>query len=98
MPSAAVMEAVFSRWSALVGPAVATHARPVSVRGDVLVVNVDDAAWGSELRYRAHDLLCRIAESTGGGSPTRMEVRIRPRDGEGRDPSVVKFGDRNSAP
>ncbi len=86
MPPGAVMEAVFSRWSALVGPTVATHARPASLRGDLLVVNVDDPAWGSELRYRSQDLLATIAQSVGPGSPSRIEVRVRPRVPRERDP------------
>jgi predicted nucleic acid-binding Zn ribbon protein len=98
MPPAAVVETVFSRWSALVGPTIATHARPASVRGDLLVVNVDDPAWGTELRYQAQGLLSKIADSVGRGSPTRMEVRVRPRSARGWDPSVVNSAHRNSAP
>jgi predicted nucleic acid-binding Zn ribbon protein len=98
MPPATVLETVFSQWSDLVGPAVATHANPASLRGGVLVVNVDDPAWGSELRYRAHEMLSKIAAGVGRGAPTRMEVRIRPRSTRGRDRSVVKFAHRNSAP
>ena len=78
MPSRAVVENVFSRWSALVGPVIASHAHPVSLRDDLLVVNVDDPTWGTELRYRAQELLARIAGNVGHGSPTRMEVRVRP--------------------
>ncbi len=78
MPPAAVVEAVFSRWSVLVGPTIAAHSHPASVRDDLLVVNVDDSAWGTELRYRAQELLSKIADSVGRGSPTRMEVRVRP--------------------
>ena len=74
-----VLEAVFSQWSDLVGAALAAHAQPASLRAEVLVVSVDDPAWGTELRYRAHDLLSRMAERIGHGSPTRMEVRVRPR-------------------
>lgn|GEM_PF-850509 len=98
MPPATVLETVFTQWTDLVGPVVATHAHPASLRGGVLVVNVDDPAWGSELRYRAQDMLSKIAASVGGGSPTRMEVRVRPRSTRGRDPSVVNFPHRNSAP
>jgi len=93
-----VLETVFSRWSELVGPTVAAHTRPASLRGGVLVVNVDEPAWGSELRYRAQDLLSKIAGSLGHGSPTRMEVRVRPPSTRGREPSVVNSAHRNSAP
>ncbi len=98
LPSATALASVFSQWSDLVGPAVATHARPASLRDGVLVVDVDDPAWGSELRYRAQDTLSKIADRVGHGSPSRMEVRVRPRGTRGRDPSVVNFAHRNSAP
>ena len=97
-PPATVMEAVFSGWEDLVGPAVASHARPVSLRRGVLVVSVDEAAWGSELRYRARDLLARIAERAGSGAPDAMVVRVRPGGRRGSEPSVVNLADRNSAP
>ncbi len=86
MPPGGVVEAVFSGWSDLVGATVAAHAWPASLRGDLLVVNVDDPAWGSELRYRSQALLARIAQSVGRGSPTRMEVRVRPRVPRERTP------------
>ncbi|MDQ3570057.1 MAG: DUF721 domain-containing protein [Actinomycetota bacterium] len=85
-PPAAVMEAVFSRWEDVVGPAIASHARPLSLQGGLLVVIVDEAAWGSELRYRARDLLARIAERVGPGAPDAMAVRVRPGGAEERPP------------
>ncbi len=91
------MERVFSQWPDLVGPTVAAHSRPASLRRGVLVVNVDDPAWGGELRYRAQDMLSKMADSLGRDSPTRMEVRVRPRSTQGREPSVVNFPYRNSA-
>ena len=78
MPPATVLETVFSQWSDLVGAPFTAHAQPASLRGEVLVVSVDDPAWATELRYRAHDLLSRMAGRIGHGSPTRIEVRVRP--------------------
>ncbi|MDQ3573911.1 MAG: DUF721 domain-containing protein, partial [Actinomycetota bacterium] len=89
---------VFARWEDLVGPVIASHSRPVSLQGGVLVVGVEEAAWGSELRYRARDVLARIAESAGPGAPDALVVRVRPGGGRGTDPSVVDLADRNSAP
>jgi predicted nucleic acid-binding Zn ribbon protein len=98
IPNAAALETVFSRWTELVGPAVAAHARPASMRDGVLLVNVDEPAWGTELRYRAQELLTRIGHELGPGTPTRIEVRVRPEmPGQGA-PSVINFTHRNSAP
>ena len=89
-PPAPVLEAVFGCWADLVGPAVAAHARPASLAGGVLVVNVDEPAWGSELRYLAPQLLSRIAAALGTGTVTRMEVRVRPRPTRGEGSPVVE--------
>ena len=97
-PSAAVLEMVFSRWTELVGPVIAFHAHPASLRDGVLLVNVDEPAWGNELRYRGQELLSGIADKLGPGTPTRIEVRVRPRSTRGTDPSVVNSAYRNSAP
>ena len=56
---ARVLGAVFSHWEQLVGPEIAAHARPTSLRGGVLVVVVDQPAWAAQLRFMATDLLTR---------------------------------------
>ena len=75
-----VLEAVFSQWSDLVGDRLAAHAHPASLRGEVLIVSVDDPTWATELRYRAHDLLLRMAGRIGHGSPIKIAVIVRPRE------------------
>ena len=78
-PSAAVVEAVFSRWAEVVGPGVAANARPVSLANGVLVVGADDPAWASQLRYLAGELLSRLEHVVGPGSVRRIDVRVQPR-------------------
>ncbi len=74
-----VVATVFARWEDLVGPAVAAHARPARVDGDMLVVVVDHPAWATQLRHLAPDILRRVAESCAPQQPpTRLEVRVRP--------------------
>ena len=77
-PAAVVLERVFSDWPELVGPALAGHTRPLSLRGGVLLVAVDDPAWGTEVRYRSADLLARISSRLGAAAPGRVEVSVRP--------------------
>ena len=89
-PSAAVLQAVFSRWDEVVGGPLAIHARPVSLVGGVLVVAVDDPAWGNELRYLASSVLARLEEVVGPGAATRVEVRVRPLSARRQGPPVVK--------
>ena len=89
-PSADALQAVFSRWDEVVGGPLAVHARPVSLVGGVLVVAVDDPAWGSELRYLASSILARLEEVVGAGAATRIEVRVRPLSARRQGPPVVK--------
>lgn len=89
-PSAAVVEAVFSRWSDVVGPSIAANARPVSLAGGVLVVGASDPAWASQLRYLSADLLSRLEQVAGPGAVRRLDVRVRPAQDPRARPSVVE--------
>ena len=68
---------VFTRWEEAVGAAVASHARPLSLRGTTLVVGVDGPAYATQLRMLTPQLLARLAEMTGPGSVEAVEVRVR---------------------
>ena len=45
------IDALVAAWAELVGAALAAHSRPQTVRGGVLVVLADGAAWAGQLRY-----------------------------------------------
>lgn len=68
---------VFTGWEDAVGPAVAAHARPVTLAGDRLVVEVDDPAWATQLRYLESGVLERLREAAGGTVIRSVEVRVR---------------------
>lgn len=76
-PRASVLTAVFASWAELVGPTVAAHARPRSLRRGVLVVVVDDPGWATQLRWLEPDLLARLADAAGEGVVNSIEVRVR---------------------
>ncbi len=76
-PRASVLTAVFNSWSALVGEGLASHCRPQSLRGGVLVVAVDDPAWATQLRWLESDLLARLAEAVGEGAVREIRVRVQ---------------------
>ena len=75
-PSAGTATSVFSRWADLVGADIAAHARPVSLRGGVLVLAVDHPAWATQLRYMTSDLLGRIEGVAGKEAVTQIQVRV----------------------
>lgn len=85
-PGADVMVAVFSHWAEIVGPSVAAHASPVSIRGGVLVIAVDQPAWAAQLRYLGADLLTRVRDATGSDQVSEIQIRVsgEPHSARGR--------------
>lgn len=71
------LAAVLERWHDTVGADIAAHARPVAVRDRMLVVEVDDPTWASQLKWLGADLLRRLAEGAGEPVADRLEVRLK---------------------
>ena len=65
---------IWSRWSQIVGPSIAEHAEPSSLREGVLRVRADSPTWATELGYLAADIKARANELIGRGSV--QEVRV----------------------
>jgi predicted nucleic acid-binding Zn ribbon protein len=66
---------VFGRWEETVGPALAAHVRPVRLDRQVLLVEVDDPAWATHLRFLEDDL-CRKVGTVTGTTVERLEIRV----------------------
>ncbi len=77
-PPPGALTLVFDGWEELVGPAVAAHARPVSLARGTLVVAVDQPAWAAQLSWLEADLLRRFDERLGVGVVRALTVRVRP--------------------
>ena len=75
-PRAQLLAAVFTRWEALVGPEIAAHAQPRSLRRGALVVSADQPAWAAQLRYMASDLLARIQAETDSREISEIQIRV----------------------
>jgi predicted nucleic acid-binding Zn ribbon protein len=71
----AAVGAVFGRWAQIVGPQVAAHTKPESFDDGELVVSADSAAWATQVRMLAPQLLGRLAEELGAGTVRRVRVR-----------------------
>jgi predicted nucleic acid-binding Zn ribbon protein len=67
--------AVFARWEELVGPEIAAHASPKSLRNGALVVVADQPAWATQLRFMATDLLARVQAEVEATEVTKIEIR-----------------------
>ena len=68
------LAAVQTVWSELVGAAIAEAAEPVSERDGMLTIRCHSATWAEELRFMEGDLLKRLEERLGDGSPTSLKV------------------------
>ncbi len=69
---------VFSRWTEVVGEAVAAHVTPLRLDGGTLIVEVDDPAWATQLKFLEADLLTRFGEA-GASRVERLEIRVKRR-------------------
>jgi predicted nucleic acid-binding Zn ribbon protein len=68
---------LLAKWDDIVGPAVAAHVTPAAVRDGVLVVDVDQPIWRTQLGFLEADLLRRVHEVSG-LEIARIEARVRP--------------------
>ncbi|MEY4338544.1 MAG: hypothetical protein RLZ14_394 [Actinomycetota bacterium] len=71
----AAIGGVFGRWDDAVGAAVAAHVQPVRLDGATLVVEVDDPAWATQMRFLEDTLRARL-EEVAGAVIERIEVRV----------------------
>ena len=69
------MGGVFGRWEEAVGVAVALHVQPVKLDGTTLVVQVDDPAWATQLKFLEGTLRTRLLE-VAGATIERIDVRV----------------------
>lgn len=66
---------LFGRWDEIVGPTVAAHVRPVRLDERVLVVEVDEPAWATQVSFLADNLRQRLATAVE-VEVDRLEVRV----------------------
>jgi predicted nucleic acid-binding Zn ribbon protein len=79
---AAVAE-VFGRWAEIVGVGVAGHVKPETFSDGELVVTADSAAWATQMRLLAPQVLRRLGEELGAGTVRRVKVRTQQSPGGG---------------
>jgi predicted nucleic acid-binding Zn ribbon protein len=72
---AAATGSVFGRWAQIVGPDLAGHTTPESLRDGELVIAADSTAWATQLRLLAAQLVRRLNTELGDGTVLRVKVR-----------------------
>lgn len=83
IPSPEATGRVWSAWKDIVGPAVAAHAEPTSLRDGVLRVRADSPAWATEIGYLAEDIRSRANAVTGRALVAEVRVWTGPRPAGG---------------
>jgi predicted nucleic acid-binding Zn ribbon protein len=78
LPEPDLVASLGDRWAEVVGPAVATHARPRDFRNGTLTIAVDAPAWATELRYLEEQIRARLAAISGQDSVRRVRVVVDP--------------------
>lgn len=65
---------LFGMWEQIVGPDIAAHAKPVTLRDKVLHVSAESTAWATQLRYVQAQILAKIAAAVGDGMVTSLRI------------------------
>ena len=81
-PSRKAVSGLFGRWVEAVGPQVAEHVRPLKLDERVLVVEVDDPAWATQVKFLTPTIIERLA-SGAGVEIDRVDVRVDRRNARG---------------
>jgi predicted nucleic acid-binding Zn ribbon protein len=94
LPAAVETGAIWSRWTEIVGPAVAAHAEPSSLKGGVLRVRADSPAWATEIGYLKDEIKTSVNRLV--GLELVEEVRLWTGPGAIRGPRPA--GDEGETP
>ena len=67
---------LFSQWKEIVGPAIAEHVTPKKLEKRVLIVEVDDPAWATQMKFLETQLLTTLRTHVG-DEVDSLDVRLR---------------------
>jgi predicted nucleic acid-binding Zn ribbon protein len=75
-PPPDVLRTVFARWEEIVGPTVAAHAWPLSLKDGLLRIGVEQPGWATQLTFLGPELLRQLAAATGGTTVSKIDVKV----------------------
>lgn len=78
-PEASGVHLVFDRWAEVVGDGLAARTRPLKIDGGRLVLEVDEPAIATHVRFLQVELLARLEELLGPGRVTGLDLRVGPK-------------------
>jgi len=81
---------ILSCWDEVVGEVVAAHARPRVLRDSMLLVEVDEPAWATQLRYLRGEISAGLNDRLGRDVVRSIELSVRkPQQSRSRGPRSV---------
>lgn len=63
-------------WEEAVGQEIASHCRPVAVKGSVLEAEVDSSVWCQQLQMERVQLLSALRAALGDDAPSDLRLRV----------------------
>jgi predicted nucleic acid-binding Zn ribbon protein len=69
---------IWKRWDQIVGPTIAGHAEPGSLRDGLLRIRAESPAWAAELAYLAGEIKTRANDLVGRSAVTDVRVWTGP--------------------
>ena len=74
--STQVVAGVFDDWHQLVGEAVAKHVTPIKLEAGRLLVEVDEPAWATQMRFLESEIINKLSDHTG-NKISGIDVRVK---------------------
>ena len=78
MDAGAATGRVWSEWPSIVGPDIADHAEPTSLRRGVLRIRTDSPVWATELTYLSEEIRRRVNDALGRDEVTGVKIWTGP--------------------
>jgi hypothetical protein len=69
---------VWSQWESIVGPGIAAHCRPSSLREGVLRLLAEGPTWATEVGYLAEEIKRKVNDAAGSQLVTEVRVWVAP--------------------
>jgi len=67
---------IHGQWERTVGPGIAAHAQPLSLRGRKLTLSVDSPAWMQQLSLMKPEIIEKLNRNLGAGLVSDITLRI----------------------
>ncbi len=75
-PNINTVSGVFGLWNELVGDQVASHVTPIKLDRGRLLIEVDDPAWSTHMKFLERDICTSLSRHTG-TTISGIDIRVK---------------------